>query len=259
MPMVQVKNLKKHFGEIEVLMGVSFDVEQGEVFVIIGPSGSGKSTVLRCLNFIEEYDDGEVIIDGELLGYRLDDKGHRVRQSEADIARMRTEVGMVFQSYNLFPHVNVIDNLTMAPIHVKGMAKADAVSLALDLLDKVGLAEFAESYPSRLSGGQQQRVAIARSLAMQPKVLLFDEVTSALDPELVGEVLEVIRNLASEGFTMVIVTHEMELAKDIGQKMLFMDKGLIVEQGVPEELLTRPKTGRMQDFLARFHGKEKAA
>lgn len=257
--MIQVKDLKKSFGSVEVLKGVSFDVEKGEVFVIIGPSGSGKSTILRCLNFIEEYDGGEVIIDGELLGYRVDDKGHRTRQSEADIARMRTEVGMVFQSYNLFPHVNVIDNLTMAPIHVKGLPKADAVSLAMDLLDKVGLADFAEAYPSRLSGGQQQRVAIARSLAMEPKVLLFDEVTSALDPELVGEVLQVIRNLASEGFTMVIVTHEMDLAKDIGQKLLFMDKGLIVEQGVPEELLTKPKTGRMQDFLARFHGKEKAA
>ncbi len=259
MPMVQVKNLKKHFGEIEVLMGVSFDVQKGEVFVIIGPSGSGKSTVLRCVNFIEEYDDGEVIIDGELVGYRLDDKGHRVRQSEAHIAKMRTEVGMVFQSYNLFPHVNVIDNLTMAPIHVKGLPKADAVSLAMDLLDKVGLADFAEAYPSRLSGGQQQRVAIARSLAMEPKVLLFDEVTSALDPELVGEVLQVMRQLAKEGNTMVIVTHEMTFARDIGQNLLFMDNGLIVEQGLPEQLLTKPKTGRMQDFLKRFHDDTKSA
>jgi polar amino acid transport system ATP-binding protein len=257
--MIQVKDLKKSFGSVEVLKGVSFDVEKGEVFVIIGPSGSGKSTILRCLNFIEEYDGGEVIIDGELLGYRVDDKGHRTRQSEADIARMRTEVGMVFQSYNLFPHVNVIDNLTMAPVHVKGMAMADAVSLSMELLDKVGLADFAEAYPTRLSGGQQQRVAIARSLAMQPKVLLFDEVTSALDPELVGEVLQVMRQLAKEGNTMVIVTHEMSFARDIGQNLLFMDNGLIVEQGPPEHLLTKPKTGRLKDFLKRFHDDAKSA
>jgi len=257
--MIRVKDLKKRFGTVEVLKGITFDVEKGEVFVIIGPSGSGKSTILRCLNFIEEYDDGEVVIDGELLGYRLDDKGRRVRQTEAEIARMRTEVGMVFQSYNLFPHVNVIDNLTMAPVHVKGVPKADAVALAMELLAKVGLTEFAEAFPSRLSGGQQQRVAIARALAMQPKVILFDEVTSALDPELIGEVLQVMRQLASEGFTMIIVTHEMDFARDVGQNLLFMDDGLIVEQGPPKELLARPKTDRMQDFLARFHGKEKVA
>lgn len=259
MPMIRIKDLKKRFGTVEVLKGITFDVEKGEVFVIIGPSGSGKSTILRCLNFIEEYDDGEVVIDGELLGYRLDNKGRRVRQTEAEIARMRTEVGMVFQSYNLFPHVNVIDNLTMAPVHVKGVPKTDAVALAMELLAKVGLTEFAEAFPSRLSGGQQQRVAIARALAMQPKVILFDEVTSALDPELIGEVLQVMRQLASEGFTMIIVTHEMDFARDVGQNLLFMDDGLIVEQGPPKELLARPKTGRMQDFLARFHGKEKVA
>ena len=252
MPMIAVKNLRKRFDAVEVLKGVSFDVAQGEVLVVIGPSGSGKSTMLRCLNFIEEYDDGEVLIDGELIGYRMGDKG-RVRQKEAAIARMRTEIGMVFQSYNLFPHCNVIDNLTMAPINVKGVPKAQAVELAMDLLAKVGLADFAGAFPSRLSGGQQQRVAIARALAMQPKVVLFDEVTSALDPELVGEVLEVMRQLARDGHTMVIVTHEISFARDIGQNLLFMDNGLVVEEGPPADILNTPKTERLSGFLTRFH------
>lgn len=252
MSMISVRNLQKRFGETRVLNGIDVEVDSGEVLVVIGPSGSGKSTMLRCLNFIEEYDGGEVWIDGELLGYRKDRHGKLVRQSEAQIARMRTQVGMVFQSFNLFPHCTVLQNVEMAPIHIKNEPRAEVKQRAMQLLDKVGLAAFANAVPSRLSGGQQQRVAIARALAMRPKVMLFDEVTSALDPELVGEVLNVIQQLAEGGMTMLIVTHEMAFARDVGHRVLFMDDGRIVEQGPPAQLFDHPNTQRLSQFLQRF-------
>jgi polar amino acid transport system ATP-binding protein len=251
-PMIQVKNLAKSFGSNRVLNGISFKVDRGEVMVIIGPSGSGKSTVLRCLNFLEEYDEGEVWIDEQLMGYRLINGEQRVRQSETEVARLRCDIGMVFQSFNLFPHRSVLDNVTMAPIRVKGMKAREATDLALELLNKVDLADKVKEFPAKLSGGQQQRVAIARALAMQPKVMLFDEVTSALDPELVGEVLSVMRQLATEGMTMVIVSHEMHFARDIGDRLLFIDHGKVVEEGVPGDVLGNPQSDRLKSFLRRF-------
>lgn len=252
MSMISVRNLQKRFGEAQVLNGIDFDVESGEVLVVIGPSGSGKSTMLRCLNFIEEYDGGEVWIDGELLGYRKDRHGKLIRQSEGKIARMRTQVGMVFQSFNLFPHCTVLENVEMAPIHIKHESRTEVRQRAMQLLDQVGIGAFANAAPSRLSGGQQQRVAIARALAMRPKVMLFDEVTSALDPELVGEVLGVMQQLAEGGMTMLIVTHEMAFARDVGDRVLFMDVGRIVEQGPPAQLFDHPDTERLSQFLQRF-------
>ena len=252
MTMIEVKDLKKRFGTLEVLDGCSFRVDRGQVLVVIGPSGSGKSTMLRCVNFLEEYDGGEVWIDGESVGYDFGANGARKRQSERRIAELRAEVGIVFQSFNLFPHRNVIDNIVMAPVNVKGMRKSEASDIARELLHKVGLEDKMLEYPSRLSGGQQQRVAIARALAMQPKVMLFDEVTSALDPELVGEVLQVMRQLAEEGMTMMIVTHEMHFARDVGDQLLFIDEGLIVEEGLPAELLANPQSERLKAFISRF-------
>lgn len=251
-PMIEVKGLTKWFGTYCVLNDIHFRVEKGEVVVIIGPSGSGKTTLLRCLNSLEEYTEGEIWIDGQLLGYRLGAQGGRVRQSEAEIAGVRSEIGMVFQGFNLFPHKSVLDNVMLAPVHVKGLSRREATEIALELLRKVGLAEKVHEFPARLSGGQQQRVAIARALAMQPKIMLFDEVTSALDPELVGEVLRVMRQLAEEGMTMVIVTHEMHFARDVSDKLIFIDHGRIVEEGVPREVLARPKTDRLKAFLLRF-------
>ena len=251
-PMVQVRNVHKSFGDLKVLDGMSFDVTRGEVLAIIGPSGSGKSTMLRCLNFLEEHDDGEILIEGKPLGYKTNDDGMRVRQSEAEIAQLRSNVGMVFQSFNLFPHRNVCDNITMAPISVKNIDPKQATERAKMLLDKVGLADKINEYPSRLSGGQQQRVAIARALAMEPKVMLFDEVTSALDPELVGEVLMVMQQLAEEGMTMVIVTHEMQFAHDVSNRLMFIDGGHIVEEGNPATLLKSPESPRLNEFLHRF-------
>jgi ABC-type polar amino acid transport system ATPase subunit len=250
--MIEVKDLSKRFGAVSVLQEISFRVDKGEVVVIIGPSGSGKTTLLRCLNFLEEYTGGEIRIDGELLGYRPDGKGGRVRQFEAEIAQVRSQVGMVFQSFNLFPHRSVLANVTMAPVHVKGLSRREATEIAVELLRKVGLEDKVNEFPARLSGGQQQRVAIARALAMHPKIMLFDEVTSALDPELVGEVLRVMRQLAEEGMTMVIVTHEMHFARDVGGKLIFIDQGRIVEEGVPREVLARPRTDRLRTFLRRF-------
>lgn len=252
MPMIRVRDVYKSFGDLRVIDGMSFDVARGEVLAIIGPSGSGKSTMLRCLNFLEEHDAGEILIEGEPLGYRVLDDGSRVRESEAEIARMRSNVGMVFQSFNLFPHRNVRENITMAPVSVKRVDKAEANDRAEALLEKVGLADKIDAYPSRLSGGQQQRVAIARALAMEPKVMLFDEVTSALDPELVGEVLTVMQQLAEEGMTMVIVTHEMQFAHDVSDRLMFIDGGNIVEEGNPAEVLNMPKSARLQEFLHRF-------
>ncbi len=252
MPMIRVRGVYKSFGDLKVLDGMSFDVARGEVLAIIGPSGSGKSTMLRCLNFLEEHDAGEILIEGEPLGYRVLDDGRRVRESEAEIARMRSNVGMVFQSFNLFPHRNVRENITMAPVSVKNVDKAEANDRAEALLEKVGLAEKIDEYPSRLSGGQQQRVAIARALAMEPKVMLFDEVTSALDPELVGEVLTVMQKLAEEGMTMVIVTHEMQFAHDVGDRLMFIDRGNIVEEGDPTKVFSMPESPRLKEFLHRF-------
>src|ERR1700674_2105732 len=231
MPMIEIKDLRKSFGLLEVLKGVSLDVEKGEVLALLGPSGSGKSTLLRCINLLEEYDGGEIRIGGRLVGYRPSSGGRRVRRPEAENARLRENVGMVFQSFNLFPHRTALENVMMGPLHVRGMPRRGARSLAAELLDKVGLAEQADQYPVTLSGGQQQRVAIARSLAMQPNVMLFDEVTSSLDPELVGEVLVVIRRLAEEGMTMIIVTHELHFARDVADEIVFMDRGVIVEKG----------------------------
>ncbi len=250
--MVRISNLSKRFGTLEVLREVSLEVARGEAIVIIGPSGSGKTTLLRCINFLEEYDGGEIHVNGAWIGYKQNAGGHVVRKSEAENARDRLQIGIVFQSFNLFPHKTALQNVTMAPVHNKGMDRREAERLGRELLAKVGLSDKVNEYPARLSGGQQQRVAIARALAMQPKLMLFDEVTSALDPELVGEVLAVMRQLAEEGMTMVIVTHEMHFAKDVADRVVFMDQGRIAEEGKPDEMFVSPKTGRLQAFLKRF-------
>ncbi len=254
MRMIEVSNLRKSFGTADVLRGVSFDVNKGEVLVVLGPSGSGKSTMLRCINLLEDYQGGEIRIDGELVGYRVGAEGRRFPRSEAENAKLREHVGIVFQSFNLFPHRTALQNVMMGPVHVRKMRKHEASELARGLLDKVGLGDKADEYPATLSGGQQQRVAIARALAMHPKVMLFDEVTSALDPELVGEVLLVIRRLADEGMTMIIVTHEIQFARDVANQIIFMDHGVIVERGSPSTMLTAPASGRLKLFLRRYQG-----
>ncbi|MFC2946984.1 amino acid ABC transporter ATP-binding protein [Virgibacillus sediminis] len=236
--MISVKDLHKSFGKTEVLKGIDCEIEQKEVVCVIGPSGSGKSTFLRCLNMLEEITGGDVIIDGESL-----------TDPKTDINMVRTEVGMVFQQFNLFPHKSVIENIMLAPLKVRKITKDEARKRGMDLLAKVGLSDKAEQYPSQLSGGQQQRVAIARALAMEPKAMLFDEPTSALDPELVGEVLEVMKQLAQEGMTMVVVTHEMGFAREVGDRVLFMDQGIIMEEGDPEQIFTNPQSERTQEFL----------
>jgi glutamine transport system ATP-binding protein len=243
--MIQVENLHKSFGSLEVIKGVDLDVKEGEVVCIIGPSGSGKSTVLRCINRLEEPTSGRIIVDG-----------HDVMAPKTNINTIRTEAGMVFQQFNLFPHMSVLANVTLGPIKVRSMAKAEADVLGKALLKKVGLAEKTDSYPDQLSGGQKQRVAIARALALQPKVILFDEPTSALDPELVGEVLEVMKELAREGMTMVVVTHEMGFAREVADRVIFIDQGKIQEQGPPAEFFTAPKNPRLKEFLGRVisHG-----
>jgi polar amino acid transport system ATP-binding protein len=252
--MLTVTGVSKRFGTLEVLRGVSLSVAAGEVVVVIGPSGSGKTTLLRCINLLEDYEQGTVMVDGEPIGYRLDAKGgQRFRMSEREIAAARESVGMVFQSFNLFPHMTVLHNITAAPTRVKGVPRARAEERALELLAMVGLSDKAQEYPARLSGGQQQRVAIARALAMDPKIMLFDEVTSALDPELVGEVLAAMQQLARNGMTMVVVTHEMSFARDIADRIVFMDGGIVVEQGKPEQLLFSPTTDRVRAFLKRYN------
>ena len=238
MSMIERKGLYKSFGDLEVLKGIDQNVEEGEVLCIVGPSGSGKSTMLRCINRLEEPTGGEIYIDGELI-------------TEKNLDSMRTRMGMVFQSFNLFPHKSVIENLTIGPVNVKKEDEKSAKERGLKLLKRVGLYEKAEEYPRNLSGGQQQRVAIARALAMDPEVILFDEPTSALDPEMVGEVLDVMKDLAREGMTMVVVTHEMGFAKEVADKVIFMDGGVIVEQGTPDEVLNNPKEPRTQDFLSK--------
>ena len=252
--MIEIKDLRKSFGAVEVLKGVTFEVAKGEVLVVLGRSGSGKSTMLRCINLLEDYQAGEIRIDGELVGYRIDAEGRRIPRSENENAKLRENVGMVFQSFNLFPHRTTLQNVMMGPVYVRGIPKREAAEIAVDLLRKVGLVDKAGQYPATLSGGQQQRVAIARALAMQPKVMLFDEVTSALDPELVGEVLLVIRRLAEEGMTMVIVTHEIHFARDVGDEVIFMDQGVIVEAGPPERVLAAPSSERFRLFLRRYQG-----
>ncbi len=238
MSMIEIKGLHKSFGNLEVLKGIDQSVDESEVLCIVGPSGSGKSTMLRCINRLEEPTKGEIYIDGELV-------------TDQNIDAIRTKMGMVFQSFNLFPHMTVLENITCAPINVKGVAKDEAEKKALGLLERVGLLEKAGSYPRSLSGGQQQRVAIARALAMDPEIMLFDEPTSALDPEMVGEVLDVMKTLAREGLAMIVVTHEMGFAKEVGDKVIFMDEGVIVEQGTPKEVLENPKEERTKDFLSK--------
>jgi polar amino acid transport system ATP-binding protein len=252
MAMIEITDLRKSFGANEVLKGVSFAVERGEVVVVLGPSGSGKSTLLRCINLLEDWQAGDIRIDGETVGY-FDGGGRRRAWPEARAAKVREQVGIVFQSFNLFPHMTVLRNIIAAPVRVKGMDRTAAETLARDLLARVGLSDKANEYPLRLSGGQQQRVAIARALAMQPKAMLFDEVTSALDPELVGEVLAVIKQLAEDGMTMVLVTHEMQFARDVADTIVFMAEGQIVEHGPPKTIFANPQSERLRVFLRRYH------
>ncbi|WP_280255364.1 amino acid ABC transporter ATP-binding protein [Nocardia wallacei] len=249
--MIRAQQVHKNFGALQVLKGISLEVARGEVMCLVGPSGSGKSTFLRCINHLEQVDAGRLYVDGELVGYR--EKGGRLYELHPrEAARQRREIGMVFQHFNLFPHRTALENIIEAPTRVKRIRKADAVSRARELLDRVGLAEKADAYPAQLSGGQQQRVAIARALAMDPKLMLFDEPTSALDPELVGEVLGVMRELAASGMTMVVVTHEMGFAREVADHLVFMDGGVVVESGPPRELLANPRHERTQAFLSRI-------
>jgi polar amino acid transport system ATP-binding protein len=248
--MVRAEGVHKSFGRLDVLKGINLEVAPREVMCMIGPSGSGKSTFLRCINHLEKINGGKLYVDGELVGYRQQgDKLYELRDNE--VCRKRSEIGMVFQHFNLFPHMTVLENCVEAPIRVKGESKATAVARGRKLLDRVGLAEKEQSYPRQLSGGQQQRVAIARALAMEPKLMLFDEPTSALDPELVGEVLDVMRDLAQSGMTMVVVTHEMGFAREVGDTLVFMDGGVVVEAGNPRDVLANPQHERTQSFLSK--------
>lgn len=238
--MISVKNLKKSYGDKEVLKGINIDISDGSVVVVIGPSGSGKSTFLRCLNRLEEVNYGQIFLDDQ-----------EITDKNIDIDRLRQKMGMVFQHFNLFPHKTIIENITLAPVETKKMTQAQAQEKALKLLKRMGLEDKKDVYPSSLSGGQKQRVAIARALAMDPEVMLFDEATSALDPEMVGEVLSVMKDLAKEGMTMVVVTHEMGFAKEVADKVLFMEEGIIYEQGTPEEIFAHPKEKRTREFLSK--------
>jgi polar amino acid transport system ATP-binding protein len=235
---IKVNNLNKKFGKLHVLKGIDAEINKGEVVVVIGPSGSGKSTFLRCLNLLEEPTEGEIIFEGV-----------SITDKKTDINRLREKMGMVFQQFNLFPNMTVLDNITLAPKNLKKLSKEEAEKIAFTLLKRIGLEDKATSYPAQLSGGQKQRIAIARALAMSPDVMLFDEPTSALDPEMVGEVLDVMKELASEGMTMIVVTHEMGFAREVGDRVLFMDEGTILEEGAPEEIFKNPKQARTQDFL----------
>ncbi|MBI3024807.1 MAG: amino acid ABC transporter ATP-binding protein [Candidatus Tectomicrobia bacterium] len=239
--MVQARDVQKYYGEFHALRGVSLDVREGEVVVICGPSGSGKSTLLRCINGLERIQGGDIVVDGM-----------SVRDPRTDMTRLRSEVGMVFQSFNLYPHMTALHNITLAPVKVRGMKREEAERVAHELLRKVGIPEKAASYPSELSGGQQQRVAIARSLAMRPKVMLFDEATSALDPEVIHEVLSVMRDLAREGMTMAVVTHEMGFAREVADRVVFMDEGLVVEEGEPKAFFASPREDRTKRFLEKI-------
>lgn len=247
---LEIEGLHKHFGRLEVLKGIDLKIRQGEVVVVIGPSGSGKSTLLRCINHLEVPTRGRVLFEGEAVGqWEVDGQIRPIAEAELD--RQRSHIGMVFQRFNLFPHMTALQNVIEAPIQVKRMERSDAEALGMRLLSRVGLAEKRSEYPPRLSGGQQQRVAIARALAMEPRVMLFDEATSALDPELVGEVLQVMKDLAGEGMTMVVVTHEMGFAREVGSRAIFMDGGQVVEEGRPAELFGNPQHPRTREFLAK--------
>jgi polar amino acid transport system ATP-binding protein len=247
-PMVKAEGVHKRFGRLEVLKGIDIEVQKGEVMCLLGPSGSGKSTLLRCINHLEKINSGRLSVDGELVGYR--EAGGKLHElHERDVARKRAEIGMVFQHFNLFPHMTALDNVTLAPIHVAGVSRTEARERAREVLTRVGLADKLDVYPVALSGGQQQRVAIARALAMAPKLMLFDEPTSALDPELVGDVLDAMRQLAHDGMTMIVVTHEIGFAREVGDTAVFMDAGVVVESGRPSEVLTNPKHERTQAFL----------
>jgi polar amino acid transport system ATP-binding protein len=250
-PLLRIVDLHKSFGALEVLKGVTIEVARGEKLSIIGPSGSGKTTLLRCVNYLEKPTSGHVWVDGTLIGEKQVN-GRYVHLSDRELARERAEIGFVFQRFNLFPHLTALDNVTVAPRRVLGLPRAEAEQRAIAMLEKVGLAHKAAQYPERLSGGQQQRVAIARVLAMQPKLMLFDEATSALDPELIGEVLKVMRELANEGRTMLIVTHEIQFAAEVSDRVIFMDGGQIVEQGTPEQMLKRPAHERTRAFLSQI-------
>lgn len=239
--MIEVKNLHKYFGQLEVLKGIDQHISKGEKVVVIGPSGSGKSTFLRCLNLLETPTKGEIFIEGECI-----------TDSKTNVNKIREKMGMVFQQFNLFPHLSIIDNITLAPVKVKKMSKPEAVDLGRELLRKVGLLEKENAYPVQLSGGQQQRIAIARALAMNPDIMLFDEPTSALDPEMVGEVLAVMKDLANAGMTMVVVTHEMGFAREVGSRVLFMDQGYIMEEGKPEQIFNDPQNERTKEFLSKI-------
>jgi polar amino acid transport system ATP-binding protein len=248
--MVNAEAVRKRFGRLEVLKGITLTVEPGEVMCLLGPSGSGKSTFLRCINHLEKIHSGRLSVDGELVGYRqVGDRLHELRESE--VARKRAEIGMVFQHFNLFPHMTALENVTCAPIRVKKVDRDDARERGRELLDRVGLADKRDAYPAQLSGGQQQRVAIARALAMEPKLMLFDEPTSALDPELVGEVLGVMKQLARDGMTMIVVTHEIGFAREVADTVVFMDEGVVVETGSPDEVLTKPRHERTRSFLSK--------
>lgn len=244
--MIKVKNLHKRFGKLEVLCGIDEHIEQGEKVVVVGPSGSGKSTFLRCLNLLETPTAGEIWIEDDCIF------SDEIKHNKTNVNLIRQNMGMVFQQFNLFPHLTVMQNITLAPIKLKKRSKSEAYQLGLSLLERVGLLDKENSYPAQLSGGQKQRIAIARALAMEPSIMLFDEPTSALDPEMVGEVLEVMKGLANDGMTMVVVTHEMGFAKEVGSRVLFMDQGIIVEQNTPEELFSNPQNERTQAFLSKI-------
>lgn len=252
MAILEVKNIAKSFDSLKVLKDISFNVEQGQVVAIIGPSGSGKSTLLRCINQLEKADGGEMTVDGTKMFYTDEQKGKVVYASKKELRDIRLKIGLVFQNFNLFPHLNVLHNITQAPVHVLKQEKSQAEHNAIDLLDKMGLSGKEKAYPCELSGGQQQRVSIARALALKPQILFFDEPTSALDPELTGEILKVIKELAKEKMTMVIVTHEMAFARDVANHVIFMDEGVIVEEGSPNELFGNTQNERTKQFLSRF-------
>ena len=249
-PMVQAEAVHKRFGLLEVLKGITLEVAPREVMCLLGPSGSGKSTFLRCINHLEKINSGRLRVDGDLVGY--EERGDRLHElPEREVCRRRTEIGMVFQRFNLFPHMTAFENVAAAPVLVKKEPRADVTTRARALLDRVGLSDKIDAYPNQLSGGQQQRVAIARALAMQPKLMLFDEPTSALDPELGGEVLDVMRALAEEGMTMIVVTHEIGFAREVGDTLVFMDEGVVVEAGTPREVIANPRHERTKAFLSK--------
>ncbi len=247
---VKVVDLHKYFGDLEVLKGISMEVHQGDVLTMLGASGSGKTTLLRCINLLEEPTSGETYIDGQPMGFRIDQNGRRRHARQAEINALRQEIGMVFQQFNLWPHMTALENIIEAPIRVRKQPRRDAVEMAMQLLEKIDLMDKKDQYPARLSGGQQQRVAIARALAMQPKVMLFDEPTSSLDPELIGEVLAVMRQLAEDGTTMIVVTHEVGFAREVSDRVLLLHNGLIEEEGPPEEVIMNPKSERSRQFFS---------